>query len=354
MNTFGRLFRISILGESHGQSVGILVDGCPAGISVRSEDFTIDLERRKSGKPGTTPRREEDVPLLMSGIFDGRTTGSPILITFENRDTDSSAYDRIRTTPRPGHADFAAFRKFEGLNDYRGGGTFSGRLTAPVVAAGVVAKMLIHPVSVEARLVEAGGSSEIEQAVAKAMEAEDSIGGIIECRAKNLPVGLGEPFFDSVESLLSHLVFSIPGIKGVEFGAGFACSRMTGSKYNDEILSATGETRTNNSGGINGGITNGNDIVFRVAVKPTSSIARPQPTIDLETGEGRELRVGGRHDTCIALRMPVIVEAATAIVLADLMMMEQRIARVKRGSATSPGKGGDRTASVSSELPRSE
>lgn len=328
MNTFGRLFRISILGESHGRSVGILIDGCPAGLSIQTEDFLTDLERRRSGRPGTTPRREKDVPIMMTGLFNGRTTGSPILITFDNLDTDSSAYDGMRNTPRPSHADFVAFRKSGGFNDYRGGGIFSGRLTAPLVAAGVVAKMLIGPVRVDARLLEVGGSTEIEQTVERAMTTEDSIGGIIECRATRLPVGLGEPFFSSVESLLSHLVFSIPGIKGIEFGAGFGCSRMSGSEYNDEIVSTSGETRTNNSGGINGGITNGNDLLFRVAVKPTSSIAKSQLTVDLETGEVRELRVGGRHDTCIALRIPVIVEAATAIVLADLMLLEQKIPRV--------------------------
>ncbi len=332
MNTFGRLFRVSILGESHGPAVGILIDGCPAGLELREEDFRADLERRKSGRPGTTPRREEDVPRIGSGIFRGKTTGSPILITFENRDTDSSAYDRIRTTPRPGHADFVAFQKFGGFNDYRGGGAFSARLTAPLVAAGVIAKMLIGPATtVQATLLEVGGSAGIEEAVAKAMAAEDSIGGIIECRAAGLPVGLGEPFFDSAESLLSHLIFSIPGIKGIEFGAGFACARMTGSVYNDRILSLSGETETNHAGGINGGITNGNEIVCRVAVKPTSSISMAQTTIDLETGELRELRVGGRHDTCIALRIPVIVEAATAIVLADLMLLEQKIPRIWSG-----------------------
>lgn len=328
MNSFGRLFRINVFGESHGQSIGVLIDGCPAGLPIREDDFLNDLERRKSGRPGTTPRKEEDVPTINSGLFNDRTTGSPILITFDNRDTDSSAYERIRTTPRPGHADFAAFRKFGGFNDYRGGGAFSGRLTAPLVAAGVVAKMLIRPVRIKANLLEAGGSKDIEKAIQKAMAAEDSIGGVIECSAAGLPVGLGEPFFDSAESLLSHLVFSIPGIKGIEFGAGFACSRMMGSAYNDEIATIAGETKTNNSGGINGGITNGNELLFRVAIKPTSSISKAQSTIDLTTGEQRELRVGGRHDTCIALRIPVIVEAATAIVLADLMLLEQKIRRI--------------------------
>jgi chorismate synthase len=328
VNTFGKLFRISIFGESHGPSVGILIDGCPAGLELKEEDFLSDLERRKSGRPGTTPRREDDVPIINSGLFRGKTTGSPILITFQNRDTDSSAYECIKTTPRPGHADFVAFTKFGGLNDYRGGGAFSGRLTAALVAAGVIAKMLIHPVLVEAQLLEVGGSTQIEEALAKAMAAEDSIGGIIGCKAKGLSVGLGEPFFDSIESVLSHLIFSIPGIKGIEFGAGFACSQMRGSEFNDEILSLSGETKTNHSGGINGGITNGNEIVLRVAVKPTSSISRPQTTVDLKSGEQCELRVGGRHDTCIALRLPVIVEAATAVVLADLMMIEQKIPRL--------------------------
>jgi chorismate synthase len=330
MNTFGGLFKISIFGESHGKCVGVLVDGCPAGLKLSVEDFAPDLERRKSGRPGTTARREEDIPSIMSGLLNGRTTGASILILLENKDTDSEAYDKIRMTPRPGHADFAAFQKFGGLNDYRGGGIFSGRLTAALVAAGVVAKKLLRPVSIEAQVIEVGGSTEIESTVEGAIRMKDSIGGIVECRTNGLPIGMGEPFFDSIESLLSHLVFSIPGIRGIEFGAGFACSRMSGSEYNDEIVSVTGKTRTNNAGGINGGVTNGNEIVFRAAVKPTSSISRPQKTINLETGLQQELVVGGRHDTCIALRVPVIVEAATAIVMADLMLVEQKIPRIMR------------------------
>jgi chorismate synthase len=330
MNTFGRLFRISILGESHGKCVGILIDGCPAGLGLSPEDFAVDLERRKSGEPGTTARREEDIPSIMSGLLNARTTGAPILILLENKDTDSEGYDRIRMTPRPGHADFVAFEKFGGLNDYRGGGTFSGRLTAAFVAAGVVAKKLVQPVSIKAQLTEVGGSTAIAGAIDTAIRTHDSIGGIVECSARGLPVGLGEPFFDSAESLLSHLIFSIPGIKGIEFGAGFACGRMRGSEYNDEIVDRTGKTRTNHAGGINGGITNGNEIVLRVAVKPTSSIPRAQKTINLETGLQQELIVGGRHDTCIALRVPVIVEAATAIVMADLMLVEQKIPKILR------------------------
>jgi chorismate synthase len=241
---------------------------------------------------------------------------------------DSKAYGPFRKTPRPGQADLVAFQKFGGFNDHRGGGTFSGRLTAGLVAAGVIAKRLIRPVLVEATLVEAGGSTDVEDAVEEAMRVHDSIGGIVECRARGVPVGLGEPFFNSAESLLSHLVFSIPGIKGIEFGAGFGGSRMRGSAYNDIIVSTEGKTETNNAGGINGGITNGNELFFRVAVRPTASIAQNQLTIDLNTGQRGEVVAGGRHDACFALRVPVIVEAACAVVLADLMLLEQKIPRV--------------------------
>jgi chorismate synthase len=264
----------------------------------------------------------------MSGVFEGRTTGAPVVVLFENGDVDSGAYERERL--RPGHADFAAREKFGGFNDYRGGGPFSGRLTAGLVAAGVVAKKLIAPASVEAALVEAGGSEDIEASVAAALSEGDSVGGVIECLADGLPAGLGEPFFDSVESLLSHLLFSIPGVKGVEFGAGFAGSAMRGSAYNDVIVSSAGKTETNNAGGVNGGITNGNRLFLRAAVRPTASIARPQAFIDPETGRLRQHSLEGRHDACFALRVPVIVEAATAVVLADLMLLEQKIARIRR------------------------
>ncbi len=325
MNTFGRLFRVNILGESHGDCVGILIDGCPPGISVSPGIFTADLERRKSGRPGTTKRKEEDVPIIKSGVFQGKTTGAPILILFENKDIDSRAYERIKDTPRPGHADFVAFKKYGGFNDYRGGGIFSGRLTVGLVAAGVIAKKIILPVKVEANLVEVGGLKNIDEAIALALENNDSVGGIVECRAQNLPIGLGEPFFDSIESLISHMAFSIPGIKGIEFGAGFACSTMTGSEFNDAIIDKDGKTRTNNAGGINGGITNGNELVFRVAVKPPSSTQKKLDTVHIKTGEKVDLVVGGRHDVCIALRIPPILEAVTAIVLADLMLMAKAL-----------------------------
>lgn len=328
MNSFGRQFRVSILGESHGHGIGAAIDGCPAGVPLVPGDFEPDLARRRPGAKGTTPRREADVPRLLSGVFEGRTTGAPLLVWFDNADVRSSAYDKLRSTPRPGHADLVARQKFGGFNDYRGGGHFSGRLTAALVAAGTVAKRLMPEVRLETTLVEAGGSTDVEAAVEAALRAKDSIGGVVECRVTGVPLGLGEPFFDSAESLLAHAVFAIPAIKGVEFGAGFAASRMRGSESNDEIVDASGRTRTNHAGGINGGITNGNELVLRVAVKPTSSISRTQRTVDLESGEQVELEVTGRHDACIALRVPVVLEAAVAIVLADLLMLEGRIPRI--------------------------
>ena len=320
MNNYGRLFRVSIYGESHGKEIGILIDGCPPGLELEEKDFAADLLRRKGGVKGTTPRMESDAPLIKSGVFNGKTTGAPVLIAFENKDAVGADYDSLKDTPRPGHADFTAAKKYGGFNDYRGGGHFSGRLTLGLVAAGVIAKKIIGPVKVTTTLVEAGGDTDIERAVNKALEMNDSIGGIIQCEAVNVPVGLGEPFFDSVESMLSHMMFSIPAVKGIEFGAGFGAARMKGSECNDPIIDASGKTRTNHAGGINGGITNGNPLLFRVAVKPTSSISLPQRTVNLQTGEQVDLAIRGRHDTCIALRVPVVVECAAAIVLADLMM----------------------------------
>lgn len=328
MNNFGKLFRVNIYGESHGREVGILVDGCPAGLSLDETDFEKDLLRRKSGAKGTTPRLESDQPVIKSGVFNGKTTGAPILISFENKNIKSKDYDSLKDTPRPGHADFVAMKKYGGFNDYRGGGHFSGRLTLGLVAAGVVAKKIIRPVTVKAALLEAGGDTNIERAVNKATEKNDSIGGIIECEVRDVPVGLGEPFFDSVESLLSHMMFSIPAIKGIEFGAGFKAAKMTGSEHNDLIIDTNGKTGANHAGGINGGITNGNAIVFRVVVKPTSSISLPQETVNMKTGQLTNLVIEGRHDVCIALRVPVVVECAAAVVLADLMLQEQKISRV--------------------------
>ncbi len=321
MNSFGKKFRVSIYGESHGKEIGIIIDGCPPGIPLTEIDFQEDLSRRKSGGKGTTPRLERDTPAIKSGVFNNRTTGSPILISFENQNTKSRDYERIKDIPRPGHADFTGMKKFGGYNDYRGGGHFSGRLTLGLVVAGTVAKKILYPMMVHAELVEAGGEADIKSAVDKAVSRNDSIGGIVECRATNVPMGLGEPFFDSLESMLAHMMFSIPAVKGIEFGAGFSAARMTGSVHNDLIINTAGTTETNHAGGINGGISNGNPVLFRVAVKPTSSISIPQHTINLKTGKREDLVVEGRHDSCIALRIPVVVENSAAVVLADLLLI---------------------------------
>lgn len=329
MNSFGRIFRISIFGESHGESVGIVIDGCPAGLPLTVEDFFPDLERRKGGtQKGTTPRQEEDFPIFKSGIFNNKTTGAPITILFENKNTRSADYERQRDVPRPGHADFVARKKFGGHEDYRGSGHFSGRLTVALVAAGVIAKKILKEITVTSKILEIGGESDLDKGLQKAIDAKDSIGGIIECRVNGLPTGLGEPFFDSVESQLSHIVFAIPAVRGVEFGAGFAAAKMFGSQHNDAIETIEGKTKTNHAGGIVGGLTNGNELVFRIAIKPTSSTPKEQTTLNWETGKVETTSVKGRHDLCIALRVPVILEAVTAIVLADLMMLEQKIPRL--------------------------
>jgi chorismate synthase len=328
MNSFGRIFRVSIFGESHGHCVGINIDGCPAGLPLSVDDFTIDIERRKPGAKGTTPRKEDDIPRIMNGVFNGKTTGAPITILFDNNNTRSTDYEKQRAVPRPGHADFVATKKFGGFEDFRGGGHFSGRLTVCLVAAGVVAKKMLSSITVAAEILEIGGEKNIEKGLQKAIDAKDTIGGIVECRVTGLPIGLGEPFFDSVESALSHAVFAIPAVKGIEFGAGFEAAKMFGSEHNDWIENADGTTRTNHSGGIVGGISNGNELVFRIAIKPTSSTPKEQQTLNVDTGEIESFSVKGRHDLCIALRVPVVLEAVTAFVLADLMILEQRIGRV--------------------------
>lgn len=328
MNSFGRIFRVTIFGESHGHCVGVNIDGCPAGLPLTVEDFTTDIERRKAGAKGTTPRKEDDIPKIMNGVFNDRTTGAPITILFDNNNTRSTDYEKQRAVPRPGHADFVATKKFGGFEDFRGGGHFSGRLTVCLVAAGVIAKKLLNHIKVQARILEIGGIADVEKGLQKAIDAKDTIGGIVECRATGLPIGLGEPFFDSVESVLAHAVFAIPAVKGIEFGAGFAAAKMFGSEHNDWIEDGSGKTKTNHSGGIVGGISNGNELVLRVAIKPTSSTPKEQQTLNIETGEVEAFSVKGRHDLCIALRVPVVLEAVTAFVLADLMMLEQQIKRV--------------------------
>ncbi|MCF8070351.1 MAG: chorismate synthase [Desulfobacterales bacterium] len=328
MNSFGRIFRISIYGESHGIQIGAVVDGCPAGIPLSEDDFMDDFARRRAGGRGTTPRVEPDLPKIVSGVYKGKTTGAPASIVFENTDTKSKDYDNLLYHPRPGHADYTGQQKYGGYNDPRGGGHFSGRITLGIVAAGVIAKKILNPVKVDATLVEAGGTTDIQKAVEDALKANDSIGGIVECTCSNIPVGLGEPFFDATESMIAHMIFAVPATKGIEFGSGFKAAIMKGSEHNDLIIDKSGKTKTNNAGGINGGITNGNDIIFRVSVKPTSSIGRPQDTFNFKHQTVEKLLIEGRHDACIALRIPVVIECATAIALADLIMLEQQRGRV--------------------------
>jgi chorismate synthase len=330
MNSFGVVFRVSLFGESHGSAIGVVIDGCPPGLAVSPDDFMDDLKRRQSGSRGTTKRREPDLPEIISGIFNGVTTGAPVTLITRNNDKISSDYDEFRNVPRPGHSDFVSQKKYSGFSDMRGSGHFSGRITWGLVAAGVLAKKISMGSEISAKLISAGGSMDIEKALDEAIEANDTIGGIIECIVKNPPVAIGEPFFYSFESALSHIVFSIPAIKGIEFGVGFAAAAMKGSQHNDPIVNRQGKTLTNNAGGINGGITNGNDIIFRVVVKPTSSTGVDQQTFSFREDKMTTLKVKGRHDTCIALRIPVIVEAAAAIAMADLILIDRGIYGIRR------------------------
>ncbi len=327
MNSFGRVFRVTLWGESHGNGIGVSIDGVCPGVELTHEDFVADLERRRSGKKGTTPRKESDTPRVVSGLFNDHTTGAPLTIVFENENTISKDYSNLTTHFRPSHADMVADVKYGGWQDYRGGGHFSGRITLPFVAAGVVAKkMLGEGVTFESSIVELAGerdAQKFDEIVERAVKSLDSVGGVIECRIGGIPMGVGEPFFDSVESVMAHLMFSIPAVKGVEFGAGFESTRKMGSENNDMIQNAEGKTSTNNSGGINGGIANGNEIVVRVAVKPTASISSEQATYNKTSDSVEPLVIHGRHDACIALRAGVVVEAAAAIALADLMAVAQ-------------------------------
>lgn len=329
MNHFGNLFSVSIFGESHGEGLGMVIDGCPAGMPLSTEDFIEDTTRRKGGtQKGVTPRQEEDLPLFKSGLFNGKTTGAPLMLLFENKNTRSGDYEKQRAFPRPGHADLVAHHKYGGFEDFRGGGHFSGRLTLCLVAAGVVAKKMLNGIQVNAKVISIGGDSDLERGLQKAIDQKDSVGGIVECRVTGLPLGLGEPFFDSVESLLAHAVFAIPAVRGIEFGTGFRAAEMYGVEHNDPIQDIQGTTATNHAGGIVGGITNGNELVFRIAIKPTSSTPKDQFTYNWETDQMDTFAVRGRHDLCIALRVPPVLEASAAMVLADLMLREQKIKRV--------------------------
>lgn len=324
MNSWGNRFRVTLWGESHGAQVGVTIDGVPAGIALAESDFEADLARRRAGAAGTTPRKESDAPHIVSGIYRGFTTGAPLTVEFLNENTRSGDYASLASHPRPSHADWVAMKKFHGYNDPRGGGHFSGRITLAIVTAGVVAKKILGSgVTFHTDIIEIGGNADKERfadIIESARMDRDSVGGVVECRAEGVAAGLGEPFFDSAESLMAHLLFSVPAVKGVEFGSGFAAARMRGSEHNDPIIDAEGHTSTNHAGGIVGGITNGNAIVVRAAVKPTASISREQMSFNCASGQVDSLVIKGRHDVCITLRAAVVVESAVAIALADLTL----------------------------------
>ncbi len=351
-NSYGKLFTITSFGESHGRCVGVIIDGCPAGLSLTEEDIQKEMDKRRPGaSTASTARAEEDKVEILSGTFNGHTTGAPICLLVWNEDVDSSEYEKTRFLPRPGHADYTAFVKYGGFNDFRGGGRFSGRITATFVMAGAVARKLLERIGVEilAHTVEIGevkattkGLDEIRgraetdplrcadpeaarkmlEVIEKAREEGDSVGGIIEGMALNVPVGLGEPVFDTLEGELSKALFAIPAIKGVEFGSGFAAASKRGSENNDPFTIKNGKiaTTTNNAGGILGGISNGMPILARVVVKPTSSIAKTQETVDMRKMQTASLEVKGRHDACIVPRAVPVVESMMAITLCDFAM----------------------------------
>ncbi|MCR5350481.1 MAG: chorismate synthase [Acholeplasmatales bacterium] len=328
MNHFGRIFQVNIFGESHGSGVGILIDGVKPGISLSEEDFKADLLRRKSGGLGTTPRIEPDEIIIESGVFNGYTTGAPLLLRFLNTNTKSKDYSNLVTHPRPSHADFTANYKYDGFNDYRGGGHFSARLTLGIVSAGVVAKKILGDVCFETKIINLGGETDnnkFKDILNKCVDEKDSVGGIVEIKVNNLEKGLGEPYFDSVESVLSHLLFSVGGVKGVEFGIGFDGASLYGSQFNDMIIDKEGHTKTNNNGGINGGITNGNELNIKVFVKPTPSIAKPQETFNFKDSKVETLEIEGRHDAAIIIRACVVLEAMVAIGLADLKLVNNSL-----------------------------
>ncbi|MFC1847230.1 chorismate synthase [Chloroflexota bacterium] len=361
-NSFGKLFTITSFGESHGRCVGVTIDGCPAGLAVTEEDVQREVDKRRPGaSPAATRRVEEDKVEILSGTFNGRSTGAPICLLIWNKDIDSSVYEKIRFTPRPGHADYTAFMKYGGFNDFRGGGRFSGRITATFVMAGAVAKKLLNLIGVEvlAHTIEIGGVKaetkgldeirrNVETNLLKCADAEaakemvriieqagkegDSVGGTIEGMALNVPVGLGEPVFDTLEGDLAKALFAIPAVKGVEFGSGFTAAGKRGSENNDPFTIKGDEivTVTNNAGGILGGISNGMPIVLRVAVKPTPSIARSQETVDMQKRQGTGLEVKGRHDTCIVPRAVPVVESMMAVTLCDFAMRAGLIPQVAK------------------------
>ena len=352
---WGSKIKISIFGESHGNAIGINIDGLPSGLELNLEDIAYEMRRRAPGKsPLSTARSEEDIPEILSGYFNGKTTGTPLCAIIRNTNTRSKDYSLLKDVMRPGHADYSGNIRYNGFNDYRGGGHFSGRITAPLVFAGAICKQILkekgivvaaHVKSIkdikdksfldsdidlnfvealktfELPLIDKSIKENMRKEILEAKEDMDSVGGTIECGVFGINPGVGDPFFDSVESTLAHLLFSVPAVKGVEFGRGFELTNMRGSQANDEIYYEDGKvkTRTNNNGGILGGITNGMPIIFTTAIKPTSSIGKEQKTVNINTKENTILKVEGRHDPCIVQRAIPVIEAVTAIGILELL-----------------------------------
>ncbi|MBC5626340.1 chorismate synthase [Clostridium sp. NSJ-49] len=352
---WGSKIKISIFGESHGNAIGINIDGLPSGLELNLEDIAYEMRRRAPGKsPLSTARSEEDIPEILSGYFNGKTTGTPLCAIIRNTNTRSKDYSLLKDVMRPGHADYSGNIRYNGFNDYRGGGHFSGRITAPLVFAGAICKQILkekgivvaaHVKSIkdikdksfldsdidlnsvealktfELPLIDKSIEENMRKEILEAKEDMDSVGGTIECGVFGINPGVGDPFFDSVESTLAHLLFSVPAVKGVEFGRGFELTNMRGSQANDEIYYEDGKvkTRTNNNGGILGGITNGMPIIFTTAIKPTSSIGKEQKTVNINTKENTILKVEGRHDPCIVQRAIPVIEAVTAIGILELL-----------------------------------
>ncbi len=325
-NTIGNALTVTLFGESHGASIGAVIDGCPSGIEVNDEFIAAQLSRRRPKDETSTPRREKDEYSILSGVFEGHTTGTPICITIPNEDTKSKDYGEIQYKMRPSHADFTANCRYGGFQDYRGGGHFSGRITAALVAAGalVIPALNKKGISIKTNVLSIAGETEQQKMKHKILEARtqgDSVGGTLETVVLGMPAGVGEPWFDTVEGMLSHAIFSIPAVKGVEFGLGFDFADKLGSEANDQMY-VDGDTvkcYTNNNGGVLGGITSGMPIVFRAVIKPTPTISKEQKTVDISTMQNTTITAHGRHDPCIVHRAAVVVESVTALVLADIL-----------------------------------
>ncbi len=352
---WGNNLKVSIFGESHGVGIGITIDGLPSGVEINLEEVMKEMARRAPGKSNlSTARKEADAPEILSGFFEGKTTGTPLCAVIRNSDMRSKDYGKLKDLMRPGHADYPGYVRYNGFNDYRGGGSFSGRITAPLVFAGAICKQVlaVKGISIGAHIKSIGDiedksfyevelnkelledlknkelpllisekEEEMREIILKAKKEQDSVGGTIECTVLGINAGIGNPFFDSVESTLAHLMFSVPAVKGIEFGKGFEMSKLRGSNCNDEYYydGDKVKTYTNNNGGITGGITNGMPILFKVAMKPTPSISKAQRTIDIAEKKESELIIEGRHDPCIVQRAVPVIEAVTAIGILDLI-----------------------------------